>query len=231
MINSCEGRRRTDQIRWDKFDAEILVGSYAAQQQRTEPVPDPQLGDLGQQPDQAEPRLLIPGDRGSRLSGAPGQDIILKNRKNDKIIKYLLVFLLATGFVACSARTSAQILGGLYEKVDITPEPGMNLVGRVTDGTGPIEGVVVSDGVTVTTTDAQEHLPDAREAERPVRIRLRPRRIRNSGGERHAEDLQEDRHGRQRRRAAQLQARTHGQKKSVSSCWRWPTCRSAATTR
>ena len=28
----------------------------------------------------------------------------------------------------------------------ITPEPGMNLVGRVTDGTGPIEGVVVSDG-------------------------------------------------------------------------------------
>ena len=72
-----------------------------------------------------------------------------------KYIKYLLVFLLATGFVACSEDEGAQILGGLYEKVDITPEPGMNLVGRVTDGTGPIEGVVVSDGVTVTTTDAQ----------------------------------------------------------------------------
>ena len=61
-----------------------------------------------------------------------------------KYIKYLLVFLLATGFVACSEDEGAQILGGLYEKVDITPEPGMNLVGRVTDGTGPIEGVVVS---------------------------------------------------------------------------------------
>ena len=72
-----------------------------------------------------------------------------------KYIKYLLVFLLATGFVACSEDEGAQILGGLYEKVDITPEPGMNLVGRVTDGAGPIEGVVVSDGVTVTTTDAQ----------------------------------------------------------------------------
>ena len=66
-----------------------------------------------------------------------------------------LIALLATGFVACSEDEGAQILGGLYEKVDITPEPGMNLVGRVTDGTGPIEGVVVSDGVTVTTTDAQ----------------------------------------------------------------------------
>ena len=62
-----------------------------------------------------------------------------------KYIKYLLVFLLATGFVACSEDEGAQILGSLYEKVDITPEPGMNLVGRVTDGTGPIEGVVVSD--------------------------------------------------------------------------------------
>ena len=47
-----------------------------------------------------------------------------------KYIKYLLVFLLATGFVACSEDEGAQILGGLYEKVDITPEPGMNLVGR-----------------------------------------------------------------------------------------------------
>ena len=45
-----------------------------------------------------------------------------------KYIKYLLVFLLATGFVACSEDEGAQILGGLYEKVDITPEPGMNLV-------------------------------------------------------------------------------------------------------
>ena len=72
-----------------------------------------------------------------------------------KYIKYLLVFLLATGFVACSEDEGAQILGSLYEKVDITPEPGMNLVGRVTDGKNPIEGAVVSDGFTVTTTDAQ----------------------------------------------------------------------------
>ena len=32
-----------------------------------------------------------------------------------KYIKYLLVFLLATGFVACSEDEGAQILGGLYE--------------------------------------------------------------------------------------------------------------------
>ena len=73
-----------------------------------------------------------------------------------KYIKYLLVFLLATGFVACSEDEGAQILGGLYEKVDITPEPGMNLVGRVTDGTGPIEGVVVSDKMDKTITVAVE---------------------------------------------------------------------------
>ena len=68
-----EGRRRTDLI---------LVGSYAAQRQEQKPVPDPQLGDLGQQPDRAEPRLLIPGDPGgSRLSGAPGQDMNFKKPK------------------------------------------------------------------------------------------------------------------------------------------------------
>ena len=60
----------------------ILVGSYAAQRQEQKPVPDPQLGDLGQQPDRAEPRLLIPGDPGgSRLSGAPGQDMNFKKPK------------------------------------------------------------------------------------------------------------------------------------------------------
>ena len=31
-----------------------------------------------------------------------------------KYIKYLLVFLLATGFVACSEHEVALILGGLY---------------------------------------------------------------------------------------------------------------------
>ena len=71
------------------------------------------------------------------------------------LFKYLLIVLLAVGFAACSEDEGAQILGSLYEKVDITPEPGMNLVGRVTDGKNPIEGVVVSDGFTVTATDAQ----------------------------------------------------------------------------
>ena len=50
------------------------------------------------------------------------------------LFKYLLIVLLAGGFTACSEDEGAQILGGLYEKVDIAPEPGMNLVGRVTDG-------------------------------------------------------------------------------------------------
>ena len=56
------------------------------------------------------------------------------------LFKYLLIVLLAGGFTACSEDEGAQILGGLYEKVDIAPEPGMNLVGRVTDGKNPIEG-------------------------------------------------------------------------------------------
>ena len=95
------------------------------------------------------------------------------------LFKYLLIVLLAGGFTACSEDEGAQILGGLYEKVDIAPEPGMNLVGRVTDGKNPIEGAVVSAG----------GLPDAREEEHSVRVRLGARRLRDPGGERHAEDL------------------------------------------
>ncbi|WP_295936076.1 calcineurin-like phosphoesterase family protein [uncultured Alistipes sp.] len=72
-----------------------------------------------------------------------------------KYIKYLLIVLLAAGFISCTEREGAQIRNDYYEKVDITPDPGMNLVGRVSDGKNPIEGVVVSDGITVTTTDAQ----------------------------------------------------------------------------
>lgn len=104
------------------------------------------------------------------------------------LFKYLLIVLLAGGFTACSEDEGAQILGGLYEKVDIAPEPGMNLVGRVTDGKNPIEGAVVSDGFTVTTTE-RGGLPDAREEEHSVRVRLGARRLRDPGGERHAEDL------------------------------------------
>ena len=39
------------------------------------------------------------------------------------LFKYLLIVLLAGGFTACSEDEGAQILGGLYEKVDIAPEP------------------------------------------------------------------------------------------------------------
>lgn len=93
------------------------------------------------------------------------------------LFKYLLIVLLAVGFTACSEDEGAQILGGLYEKVDITPEPGMNLVGRVTDGKNPIEGVVVSDGFTVTATDARG-LPDACEEKHSVRVRIGACRLR-----------------------------------------------------
>lgn len=106
-----------------------------------------------------------------------------------KYIKYLLVFLLATGFVACSEDEGAQILGGPLRKGGHHPRARHEPRGRVTDGAGPIEGVVVSDGVTVTTTDAQGIYQMRVKRNAPVRIRLRPRRIRNSGGERHAEDL------------------------------------------
>lgn len=40
-----------------------------------------------------------------------------------KYIKYLLVFLLATGFVACSEDEGARILGGLYERWTSPPSP------------------------------------------------------------------------------------------------------------
>lgn len=72
-----------------------------------------------------------------------------------RYIKYLLIVLLTLGFAACSEDEGAQIIGSQLEKVDIEPRPGMNLVGRVTDGRNPIEGVVVSDGATVTVTDAE----------------------------------------------------------------------------
>ena len=76
-----EGRRRTDLIRWDKFVTESWW-DHTPLNDKQKPVPDPQLGDLGQQPDRAEPRLLIPGDPGgSRLSGAPGQDMNFKKPK------------------------------------------------------------------------------------------------------------------------------------------------------
>mgnify|MGYP000807337653 CR=1 FL=1 len=67
------------------------------------------------------------------------------------LFKYLLIVLLAGGFTACSEDEGAQILGGLYEKVDITPEPGMNLVGRVTDGkiTRDAQLRLVRDGIVI----------------------------------------------------------------------------------
>lgn len=72
-----------------------------------------------------------------------------------KTIQYLLIVLFAAGLLSCTEDEGAQIIGGQTEQVDIDPRPGMNLVGRVTDGSNPLEGVVVSDGVTVTATDAQ----------------------------------------------------------------------------
>ncbi len=147
-----------------------------------------------------------------------------------KYIKYLLVFLLATGFVACSEDEGAQILGGLYEKVDITPEPGMNLVGRVTDGTGPIEGVVVSDGVTVTTTDAQGIYQMRVKRNAPFVFVSVPAEyeipVENGMPKIYKKIAMGDNDVVQRSFSSNARA-----KKSVSPCWRWPTCRSAATTR
>lgn len=147
-----------------------------------------------------------------------------------KYIKYLLVFLLATGFVACSEDEGARILGGLYEKVDITPEPGMNLVGRVTDGAGPIEGVVVSDGVTVTTTDAQGIYQMRVKRNAPFVFVSVPAEyeipVENGMPKIYKKIAMGDNDVVQR----SFKLERTG-KKSVSPCWRWPTCRSAATTR
>lgn len=66
---------------------------------------------------------------------------------------FLFVFIL--GIYSCSDKDEAKIIieEPAEEVVTIDVKPGMNLVGKITDGASPIEGVVVTDGFTVTTTD------------------------------------------------------------------------------
>lgn len=49
-----EGRRRTDLIRWGAFTSESWWDHTPSNDPEHEPLPDSQLGHIGQQPDQAE---------------------------------------------------------------------------------------------------------------------------------------------------------------------------------
>lgn len=65
-------------------------------------------------------------------------------------IKLLFLSLLSSVIFACGDDEHSS--GKEAGLIDV--QPGMNVVGRVTDGSNPIEGVVVSDGYSVVTTDA-----------------------------------------------------------------------------
>lgn len=73
--------------------------------------------------------------------------------------KYWKVFLLLLTMaiaVGCSDDNNPEVTppDPIDPEVTIEVKEGMNLVGKITDGTSPIQGVVVSDGYSVTTTDA-----------------------------------------------------------------------------
>ncbi len=65
-------------------------------------------------------------------------------------IKFFVLAILCTTTFACSDDNDGKINGA--GGIDV--QPGMNVVGRITDGTTPMEGVVVTDGYSVVATDA-----------------------------------------------------------------------------
>ncbi len=74
------------------------------------------------------------------------------------MIKYWKLFLLSfllVVVVSCKDDNNEDTPPIIEEETDVTIEvlPGMNLVGKITDGTSPIGGIVVSDGYSVTTTN------------------------------------------------------------------------------
>ncbi|WP_185154850.1 calcineurin-like phosphoesterase family protein [Dysgonomonas sp. 25] len=72
----------------------------------------------------------------------------------NKIMKLLLIVFLSGIFLNCSDEDRPTREGGNNNSAgSIKVKEGMNLVGMVLDGNTPIEGVVVSDGYTVTKTD------------------------------------------------------------------------------
>ncbi|MBD5280096.1 MAG: hypothetical protein HDS35_06080 [Bacteroides sp.] len=74
-----------------------------------------------------------------------------------KLFKYIVsAFLIASAFVSCSDNAGLERLPGAdNDPLTIKAEFGKNLVGRVTVDGQPRQGVVVSDGVNVITTDAK----------------------------------------------------------------------------
>ena len=71
-----------------------------------------------------------------------------------KFLNYIAVSLAIFTMVSCDDNVEAVRTGGDNDKLTIQHQFGKNLVGRVTVDGVPREGVVVSDGITVMTTDA-----------------------------------------------------------------------------
>lgn len=71
-----------------------------------------------------------------------------------KFLNYIAVSLAIFTMASCDDNVEAVRTGGDNDKLTIQHQFGKNLVGRVTVDGVPREGVVVSDGITVMTTDA-----------------------------------------------------------------------------
>jgi len=74
------------------------------------------------------------------------------NKTPISFINFLLFILISVTTSACGG--SDEKNGGNTPGSGINVKPGMNLAGKILDGTTPIEGVVVSDGYTTTVTGA-----------------------------------------------------------------------------
>ncbi|MDD3040865.1 calcineurin-like phosphoesterase family protein [Bacteroides sp.] len=66
---------------------------------------------------------------------------------------FIFTLLLSVNIACSSDDTNEGGSGNGNEDSGISVKPGMNLVGKIMDGTTPLQGVVVSDGYTTATTD------------------------------------------------------------------------------
>ena len=70
-----------------------------------------------------------------------------------KITKYMSILIVAIGMSSCSDAKFAEPINTDNDELTIQHNTGMNVVGRVTVDGNPRQGVVVSDGINVITTD------------------------------------------------------------------------------
>ncbi len=178
----------------------IVVGSHPLERPEHEPLPDSQLGHIGQQPDQAESgvrrcsrgveRRFFPGC--PRVSGEKSGFCINQTKKpnNDQTPVQIPADSPARRrFTACSGgrrrpNTRRPLRKGRHHPRTRHEPRGPRYRRQESDRRRGRERRVHRNG-----HRCAGGLPDAREEEHSVRVRLGARRLRDPGGERHAEDL------------------------------------------